>query len=77
MKRFSLSKLTCVLATLLALTLMTAQVASAASFVGRGGYQTVFPRSLGTGGFGFALVGTAPAGAGSSIAAIDEATNTI
>jgi DNA-binding beta-propeller fold protein YncE len=48
---------------------------------GRGGHQTGhqadIPQWHGKGGFGFALVGTAPAGAGSSITAIDEETNTI
>jgi hypothetical protein len=41
------------------------------------GYQANTPQWNGKSGFGFANVGTAPAGAGSSITAIDEATNTI
>jgi hypothetical protein len=46
-------------------------------FAGRGGHQANIPQWHGKSGFGFALVGSAPAGAGSSIAAIDEETNTI
>ena len=48
---------------------------------GRGGHQTGYqaniPQWHGKSGFGFALVGSIPAGRGSSSAAIDEATDTI
>jgi DNA-binding beta-propeller fold protein YncE len=43
----------------------------------RSGYQVDTPNWHGKSGFGFALVGSTPAGNGSSAAAIDEATNTI
>ena len=50
-------------------------------FTGRGGHQTGYqaniPQWHGKSGFGFANVGTAPAGAGSSVTAVDEETNTI
>jgi DNA-binding beta-propeller fold protein YncE len=46
-------------------------------FARSSGYQVDTPNWNGSGGFGFALVGSAPAGKGSSAAAIDEATDTI
>jgi YVTN family beta-propeller protein len=46
-------------------------------FARSSGYQVDTPNWNGSGGFGFAQVGLAPAGKGSSAAAIDEATDTI
>src|SRR5215471_14541246 len=46
-------------------------------FAKSSGSQVDTPNWNGNGGFGFALVGSAPAGRGSSVAAIDEATDTI
>lgn len=57
--------------------LRISSMAKLLSHLGRSGYQADFPQWHGQSGFGFALVGSAPAGVGSSIAAVDAATDTI
>ena len=55
----------------------TASMAKLLPLGGRDEHQADFPQVSGQSGFGSALVGSAPAGAGSSVTAIDEATDTI